>query len=151
MSCTIFRRLWITFWITYRTTCAWVRDNLPIFPQGAKTVLSCSWDTRCLSIQFSIGQVAVYTALTVVIHSSGLPLLTTTMYTYSKPIKTLKPCYERCKKRKTLSGRTVENAALTMRVPTARSSTPRPEQNRSGNKKPRQGGVSLHRSDDHRR
>lgn len=103
VSCTIFRRLWITFWITHRTRCAWVWDNLRICPQGVKTVQSCSWDTRCLSIQFSIGQLSVYTVLTVVIHRSEPPLLTTTMYTYSKPIKTLKPCYERRKNRKTRS------------------------------------------------
>ncbi|VVD86616.1 hypothetical protein PCO31111_01407 [Pandoraea communis] len=117
VSCTKFRRLWITLWITYRTRCAWVRDNLRIFPQGAKTVPSCPWDTRCLSIQFSFGQLSVYTALTVVIHRSELPLLTTTMYTYSKPIKTLKTDYERRENRKTRSARTVENAALAVRDP----------------------------------
>jgi hypothetical protein len=101
--CIKFKRLWITFWITYRTSCAWVRDKSRIFPQGSKTVQSCSRDTRCLSIQFSFRQLPVYTTLTVVIHRSWLPLLTTTMYTYSKPIKTLKPCYERRENGKTLS------------------------------------------------
>ena len=95
--CTIFKRLWITFWISYRTSCAWVRDKSRMFPQGSKTVQSCSPDTRCFSIQFSFRQLPVYSALTVVIHRSELPLLTTTMYTYSKPIKTLKPSYERRK------------------------------------------------------
>lgn len=92
--CTIFKRLWITLWISYRTSCAWVRDKSRIFPQGSKTVQSCSLDTRCLSIQFSFRQLPVYSTFTVVIHRSWLPLLTTTMYTYSKPIKTLKPCCE---------------------------------------------------------
>ncbi|VVD78828.1 hypothetical protein PCO31110_01018 [Pandoraea communis] len=162
VSCTKFRRLWITLWITYRTRCAWVRDNLRIFPQGAKTVPSCPWDTRCLSIQFSFGQLSVYTALTVVIHRSELPLLTTTMYTYSKPIKTLKTDYERRENRKTRSARTVENAALAVRDPAlptrsaplaahpGGSSCPVPQipcaANPAGNKKPRQGGVSSHRS-----
>ena len=115
--CTIFRRLWITLWISYRTSCAWVRDKSRIFPQGSKIVPSCSLDTRCLSIQFSIRQDSVYTTLTVVIHRNGLPLLTTTMYTYSKPIKTLKTDYERRENRKTRSARTVENAALAVRDP----------------------------------
>lgn len=104
VSCTIFNHLWITFWITYRTSCAWVRDKSRMYPQGAKSVQSCSSDTRSLSIQFSFRQLPVYSVLTVVIHRSEPPLLTTTMYTYSKPIKTLKPCYERRKNGKTPVG-----------------------------------------------
>ncbi len=89
--------MWITFWITGSFCCERFRDNCPCAVRQAKVVPFCPDQSDGLSEHFFVLQKIVLFGLICVIHRNDPALLTTTMFTYSKPYKTLNTSYQRAK------------------------------------------------------